>query len=61
MRRLTRSIPETLKRGGGTGQALRIAEHHKIPIFDLALPDTPKLLCAHVARLELENQKEYAP
>jgi hypothetical protein len=25
------------KRGGGTGQALRIAEHYKIPIFDLAV------------------------
>lgn len=25
------------KRGGGTGQALRIAEHLKIPIFDLAV------------------------
>ena len=24
------------KRGGGTGQALRLAEHLKIPIFDLA-------------------------
>jgi hypothetical protein len=26
------------KRGGGTGQALRIAEALKIPIFDLAVP-----------------------
>lgn len=25
------------KRGGGTGQALRIAEYYKIPIFDLAV------------------------
>lgn len=28
------------KRGGGTGQALRVAEFFKVPIFDLALPDT---------------------
>lgn len=27
------------KRGGGTGQALRIAEHLEIPIFDLAIGD----------------------
>ena len=28
------------KRGGGTGQALRVAQDYKIPIFDLALPET---------------------
>ncbi len=26
------------RRGGGTGQALRIAEHYNVPIFDLADP-----------------------
>ena len=27
------------KRGGGTGQALRVAQDYNIPIFDLALPE----------------------
>lgn len=36
------------KRGGGTGQALRIAEFMQIPIFDLALADTAIRLCAFV-------------
>lgn len=27
------------KSGGGTGQALRIARHYEVPIFDLAIPD----------------------
>ena len=36
------------KRKGGTGQALRIAEYTHIPIFDLALPDTPVRLCSFV-------------
>lgn len=40
------------KRTGGTGQALRIAEAYEIPIFDLALPETPKLLCEFVAKRE---------
>lgn len=40
------------KRGGGTGQALRIAEHFHIPIFDLALPDTGKRLCEFVNKIE---------
>lgn len=31
-------------RGGGTGQALRIAEHLKIPIFDLALVEDQEIL-----------------
>jgi hypothetical protein len=30
-------------RGGGTGQALRIAEHFGIPIYDLAITDPPAL------------------
>lgn len=30
-------------RGGGTGQALRIAEHFKIPIIDLAVDSMDKL------------------
>lgn len=36
------------KRGGGTGQALRIAEDYNIPIFDLALTETGGLLCEFV-------------
>lgn len=40
------------KRGGGTGQALRIAEQFYIPIFDLALPNTPKALCDFVEKQE---------
>lgn len=31
------------KRGGGTGQALRIAEHYQIPIFDLAVHSVQQL------------------
>lgn len=31
------------KRGGGTGQALRVAEYLKIPIFDLAVHTTQQL------------------
>ena len=42
------------KRGGGTGQALRIAEHYNIPIFDLALADDHLIqhLCAYMEKLE---------
>lgn len=40
------------KRGGGTGQALRIAEVYKIPIFDLAVPDTDKKLCDFINKTE---------
>jgi hypothetical protein len=40
------------QRSGGTGQALRIAEHFEIPIFDLALPETPRLLCDFVIKSE---------
>lgn len=40
------------KRGGGTGQALRIAQHFYIPIFDLALPDAGEKLCAFVEKVE---------
>ena len=36
------------KRGGGTGQALRIAEYFQIPIFDLAVASAPKELCQFV-------------
>lgn len=36
-------------RSGGTGQALRIAEHLRIPIFDLALDDAFERLKAFVA------------
>ena len=36
------------KRGGGTGQALRIAEYFNIPIFDLAVASAPKQLCQFV-------------
>lgn len=32
------------KRGGGTGQALRIAEHLNIPIFDLAITNPEHIL-----------------
>lgn len=35
-------------RGGGTGQALRIAEAHSIPIFDLAVDGTGERLRAFV-------------
>jgi hypothetical protein len=37
---------------GGTGQALRIAKAYDIPIFDLALADTPRLLCEFVVKQE---------
>lgn len=37
---------------GGTGQALRIADAYNIPVFDLALAQTPELLCAFVAERE---------
>lgn len=40
------------ERSGGTGQALRIAQHFDIPVFDLALPDTPRLLCDFVIKRE---------
>lgn len=36
------------KRGGGTGQALRIAEYLNIPIFDLAVPGADMKLAAFV-------------
>ena len=36
------------KRGGGTGQALRIAEYLKIPIFDIALTVDQHRLCEFV-------------
>ena len=32
------------KRGGGTGQTLRIAEHLQIPIFDLAVIANPEVI-----------------
>lgn len=38
--------------GGGTGQALRIAKAYDIPIFDLALDDTPERLIEFVNRME---------
>lgn len=40
------------KRGGGTGQALRIAEYYNIPIFDLALPINQKKLCDFINKAE---------
>lgn len=40
------------KRGGGTGQALRIAEHFYIPIFDLAVEGAAQKLCSFVERSE---------
>jgi hypothetical protein len=40
------------ERSGGTGQALRIAEHFNIPVFDLALSETPKRLCEFVIERE---------
>lgn len=40
------------KRGGGTGQALRIAEFYKIPIFDLALPETVDKLTEFVNKYQ---------
>lgn len=43
------------KRGGGTGQALRIAEYFQIPIFDLAVAGTTKALT-----LFAENKLEIA-
>jgi hypothetical protein len=35
--------------GGGTGQAIRIARANKIPVYDLAIPGTGKLLKAFVS------------
>jgi len=35
------------RRVGGTGQALRIAHHHRIPIFNLARPEHVKRLSRH--------------
>lgn len=32
------------KAGGGTGQAIRIAKHYGIPVFDLAVPGTAMAL-----------------
>ena len=40
------------KQGGGTGQALRIAKHMKIPIFDLALNGTVEKLLQFVTELD---------
>lgn len=42
------------KRGGGTGQALRIAEYYNIPIFDLAIADDHFIqrMCAYLEKLE---------
>lgn len=39
------------KRGGGTGQALRIAEYLEIPIFDLALPETMAKLTKYIQEI----------
>lgn len=36
---------------GGTGQAIRIAQHFDIPVFDLAIPGVDKKLCAYIAML----------
>lgn len=44
------------KRGGGTGQALRIAEYLKIPIFDIAVPIDQHRLINFVAEAE-DNAK----
>lgn len=35
--------------GGGTGQAIRIARAHHIPVYDLAIPGTAKLLRARLS------------
>ena len=43
------------KRGGGTGQALRIAEHLEIPIFDLAILGEKEKLVQFVNQLEKTN------
>lgn len=40
--------------GGGTGQAIRIAQAHNIPVFDLGVPGghVQEALCKHVQALE---------
>lgn len=43
------------KRSGGTGQALRLAVHYDIPIFDLALPDTLDRLEQFIQDAEIAN------
>lgn len=39
---------------GGTGQAIRIAEHHQIPVFDLGIPGNyiQEELCKFIERCE---------
>lgn len=49
------------QRGGGTGQALRIAEHLEVPIFDLAVPGIIEDLWAFVKELEDEGYLEEEP
>lgn len=46
------------KRSGGTGQALRMAEQHGIPIFDLALNDAIDRLEQFIYDMEIMNQGE---
>jgi hypothetical protein len=38
------------KGGGGTGQALRIAKHYEVPIFDLGLPAVEERLRARLQK-----------
>lgn len=42
--------------GGGTGQALRIAQSHGVPVFDLALPTKVEELCAFVSHTQSLQQ-----
>jgi hypothetical protein len=41
--------------GGGTGQAIRIAKAHKIPVFDLGKPDIEQPLSDFIDKMESEN------
>lgn len=47
-------------RGGGTGQALRIADAYEIPIFDLALPDDLPRLCKFTEQAERVEEPIHA-
>ena len=49
------------QRGGGTGQALRIAEHLEVTIFDLAVPGIIEDLWAFMKELEDEGYLEEEP
>lgn len=44
--------------GGGTGQAIRIARDHDVPVFDLAIPGVDRKLCEYVTHMEKLAQGE---